>query len=56
MTLHPRTLTCGYLSVYALTNGNSTLELLHKTQAPIHIRKAAHMQHLPHMAGGGPLS
>jgi splicing factor 3B subunit 3 len=32
MTLHPRTLTCGFLSVYVLANGNSTLELLHKTQ------------------------
>ena len=32
MTLHPRTCAAGFLHAYRLTNNNSTLELLHKTQ------------------------
>jgi len=32
MTLHPRTLTCGYLHVYQFAEGNTQLNLVHKTQ------------------------
>ena len=32
MTLHPRTCAAGFLHAYKLTDNNSTLELLHKTQ------------------------
>eukprot|EP00962_Isochrysis_galbana_P015571 scaffold4479_cov79-Isochrysis_galbana.AAC.1 len=36
MTLHPRSVACGFLSVYQLTDGNTTLSLVHKTQVPMH--------------------
>jgi len=32
MTLHPRSCAAGFLHAYKLTNGSTTLELLHKTQ------------------------
>lgn len=32
MTLHPRSVACGFISVYQLTDGNTTLSLVHKTQ------------------------